>query len=97
MQKVEPSFRKFGTIVLAYVFGLIIGTAGIFPKGSEGYRLALQGEAVTSKSRVLEALIAEGKLSLKMIMVNNIAGVQDNIIFISAVDCFSSFAFFIEH
>ena len=33
--------RKFGTIVLAYLFGLIIGTSGIFPEGSEGYQTGI--------------------------------------------------------
>lgn len=70
--------QKLGTIVLAYAFGLIIGTAGILPKGSEGYRLALQGDAVLKKP-VLEALIAEGKAVPEDIMVNNISGIQDNI------------------
>lgn len=70
--------QKFGTIVLAYLFGLIIGTAGVFPKGSEGYRFALQGEGALKKP-VLEALIAEGKSVPEDIMVNNIADVQNNI------------------
>jgi len=70
--------QKFGTIVLAYLFGLIIGTAGVFPKGSEGYRFALQGEGVLKKP-VLEAIIAEGKAVPEDIMVNNIADVQNNI------------------
>ena len=52
--------QKFGTIVLAYAFGLIMGTAGIIPRGSEGFKLALQNEASLSKP-VLETLIAEGK------------------------------------
>jgi len=70
--------QKFGTIVLAYLFGLIIGTSGIFPKGSEGYRLALQNEP-SLKKPVLEALIAEGKAVPEDIMVNNIAGIQDTL------------------
>jgi uncharacterized membrane protein len=70
--------QKLGTIVLAYLFGLIIGTAGILPKGSEGYRLALQGDAALKKP-VLEALIAEGKAVPEDIMANNIAGVQENL------------------
>lgn len=70
--------QKLGTIVLAYAFGLIIGTAGFLPKGSEGYRLALQGDAVLKKP-VLEALVAEGKAIPEDIMVNNISGIQDNI------------------
>lgn len=70
--------QKFGTIVLAYLFGLIIGTSGVFPKGSEGYRLALQNEP-SLKKPVLEALIAEGKAVQGDIMVNNIAGMQDTL------------------
>jgi len=70
--------RKFGTIVLAYLFGLIIGTAGIFPEGSEGYKLALQNEPSLAKP-VLEALIADGKAVPGDIMVNNIKGLQDNL------------------
>jgi uncharacterized membrane protein len=70
--------QKLGTIVLAYLFGLIIGTTGIIPKGSDGYRLALQGEGVL-KRPVIEALIAEGKAVREDIMVNHIADVQNNI------------------
>lgn len=78
MCKKWPLLRKLGTIVLAYAFGLIIGTSGIFPKGSEGYRLALQGETVLPKA-VLETLIAEGKAEPGDVQVNNIVGVLDNI------------------
>jgi len=70
--------RKFGTIVMAYLIGLIIGTAGVFPKGSEGYRFALQGKPVLEKP-VLEALIAEGKAVPEDIMINNISGLQENL------------------
>ncbi len=70
--------RKFGTIVMAYLFGLIIGTAGIFPEGSDGYRLELQNEPYLEKP-VLEALIAEGKAVSGDIMVNNINELQDTL------------------
>ena len=70
--------RKFGTIVMAYLIGLVIGTAGVFPKGSEGYRFALQGKPVLEKP-VLEALIAEGKAVPEDIMINNISGLQENL------------------
>lgn len=33
--------NKVGTVVLAYAFGLILGTSGIFPEGTQGYKLAL--------------------------------------------------------
>src|SRR4030042_4381945 len=70
--------RKFGTIVMAYLFGLIIGTAGIFPEGSDGYRLELQNEPYLEKP-VLEALIEEGKAVSGDIMVNNINELQDTL------------------
>lgn len=70
--------RKLGTIVFAYGFGLLIGTLGIFPKGSDGYREALTGK-VTMETTALESLIAEGKAVPDDIMVNKIAGVQDKI------------------
>ena len=70
--------RKLGTIVFAYGFGLLIGTLGIFPKGSDGYREALVGKA-TMETAALESLIAEGKAVPEDIMVNKIAGVQDKI------------------
>jgi uncharacterized membrane protein len=70
--------RKFGTIVMAYLFGLIIGTAGIFPEGSDGYRLELQNEPYLEKP-VLETLITEGKAVSGDIMVNNINELQDTL------------------
>ncbi len=68
--------KKLGTIVLAYGFGLIIGTAGILPRGSDGYRFALQGESLLKKT-VLETLISEGKAVPDDITANNIADIQD--------------------
>jgi uncharacterized membrane protein len=72
--------HKLGTIVLAYGFGLLIGTLGIFPKGSEGYRLelAMTGDP-TLKKPVLETLISEGKAVPEDKVVNKIAGIQNNI------------------
>jgi uncharacterized membrane protein len=72
--------QKLGTIVLAYGFGLLIGTMGIFPNGSDGYRLALAetGDPALKKP-VLEALISEGKALPEDIMVNKIAGIRDNV------------------
>ncbi len=70
--------RKFGTIVLAYAFGLIIGTAGLLPHGSEGFKFALQNEHSLSKP-VLEALIAEGKAVPDDRVVNDILALQDAI------------------
>ena len=70
--------QKFGTIVLAYAFGLLIGTAGILPQGSEGFKFALQNEPSLSKP-VLEALIAEGKAVPGDRLANDILALQDGI------------------
>jgi len=65
-----------GSIVLAYGFGLIIGSTGILPQGSDGYKLALQGKASLPKTEV-EALISQGKATENDIFVNQIGTVQD--------------------
>lgn len=70
--------QKFGTIVLAYAFGLVIGTAGILPQGSEGFKYALQNEPSLSK-QVLEALIADGKAVPDDRVANDILALQDGI------------------
>lgn len=69
--------RKLGTIVLAYGFGLLLGTSGILPRGSQGYRLALQDDSVLKKG-ALETLISEGKAVPGDIIANNIADTQGN-------------------
>ena len=73
-------FQKLGAIVIAYLFGLIIGSVGILPEGSMGYKLALV-EKGTSKldGKVLDVLIAEGKAVAEDVEVNRICTVQDNI------------------
>ncbi|MDP4223029.1 MAG: DUF819 family protein [Bacteroidota bacterium] len=73
--------KKLGTIVLAYAFGLLLGTIGVFPKGSDGYKLALAdrpGEAALEVS-VIETLISEGKAVPQDLMVNKIASVKDSL------------------
>ena len=80
-------FEKLGMIVLAYGFGLIIGTAGLFPEGSDGYRQKRMGENVL-KASVLEELISEGKAVREDIIVNKIAGIQENIVKIAVLLAF---------
>jgi uncharacterized membrane protein len=70
--------KKLGSIVLAYGFGLILGSIGILPQGSEAYRLALQGELSLPKSEV-ETLLAAGTIGENDVYVNTIANVQDNL------------------
>jgi uncharacterized membrane protein len=68
--------QKIGTVVLAYAFGLLLGSSGIFPEGSHGYKLALQGRAALPGAE-MESLISSGAATLDDLWVNQIAGVQD--------------------
>jgi uncharacterized membrane protein len=70
--------RKLGTIVLAYGFGLLLGSSGIFPHGSEQYKIASLGKPPIP-ANVVEQLIADGKLPESDRFVNQIASAQDMI------------------
>ncbi|MDT8401188.1 MAG: DUF819 family protein [Bacteroidales bacterium] len=72
-------FKKLGTIVMAYFFGLIMGNVGILPKGSEAYRYALQGRAVLPSGEIDE-LITTGALAQLDLFVNQVYGLQDLIL-----------------
>ena len=72
--------QKIGTIVIAYLFGLMIGSVGILPQGSHGYKLALVERSVPKlDQKTLEGLILEGKAVPEDITVNRIGAIQDNI------------------
>lgn len=88
-------FEKLGMIVLAYGFGLFIGTAGLLPRGSDGFRYALMGESVL-KTEVLEKLIAEGKATQSDRIVNKIAGVQNNIVTLAILLAFPLIIFSLD-
>jgi uncharacterized membrane protein len=68
--------QKVGTIVLAYGFGLLLGSMGVFPEGSAQYRLLLQGKTAFSEKE-LGKLINDGVLTEEDRFVNRIATVQD--------------------
>ena len=70
--------QKLGTIVLAYGFGLFLGTVGLFPEGSHEYKLALQGRAALP-GKEIEKLINNGTLPVEDRFVNQIASLQDTI------------------
>jgi uncharacterized membrane protein len=69
-------FKKLGSIVLAYAFGLLLGTSGILPRGSDNYYLELHGKASMSGTQV-ESLIASGAIKDDDVFVNSIRKVQD--------------------
>lgn len=68
--------KKLGTIVFAYLFGLFLGSSGIFPEGSYQYKLALQGRAALPGTE-LEQLISNGTIPVEDKLVNQIAYIQD--------------------
>jgi uncharacterized membrane protein len=70
---------KLGSIVLAYGFGLLFGSIGLLPHGSDAYRMALQGRSALPDTEI-EALLASGTISQADISVNSIAAVQDMLI-----------------
>lgn len=79
MCKKWSGLKKLGSIVLAYAFGLILGSSGILPQGSEPYKLALQGRAALPGTE-MEALMAAGTISQGDSYVNSIASAQDMLV-----------------
>jgi uncharacterized membrane protein len=73
-----PLFKKAGCIVLAYGFGLILGTSGILPKGSETYKTALKGRHFIPESE-MQTMISEGKADENDFEANQVAAIQDMI------------------
>jgi uncharacterized membrane protein len=71
--------KKLGSIVLAYGFGLLLGSIGILPQGSDAYRLALQGRAALPDTE-MQALLASGTISQDDSYVNSIASTQDMLV-----------------
>ena len=74
-----PVLKKLGSIVLAYGFGLLLGSIGVLPQGSDAYHLALQGRAALPETELL-SLKAAGTITDKDIYVNHIASSQDLLI-----------------
>jgi uncharacterized membrane protein len=71
--------KKLGSIVLAYGFGIVLGSIGILPQGSDAYRLALQGKAALPKPEI-EALLASGTITQEDSYVNSVASSQDMLV-----------------
>src|SRR5450759_915460 len=71
--------KKLGSIVLAYGFGILFGSIGILPQGSDAYRLALQGRAALPDTE-MQSLLGSGTISQDDNYVNSIASAQDMLI-----------------
>lgn len=68
--------QKLGTISLAYGFGLLLGSIGLFPEGSNEYKQKLQGRAALPKNEI-ENMISNGTLPEEDRFVNQISSLQD--------------------
>ncbi len=79
MCKKWSGLEKLGSIVLAYGFGLLFGSVGILPQGSEAYRLELQGRAALPDTE-MQALLASGTISDSDVYTNSVASAQDILI-----------------
>ena len=78
MCKKWPILKKLGSIVLAYGIGLLIGTIGILPKGSDSYRSALHAKPAMPKTEI-EMMISQGTAEESDYFVNQIGTIQDNL------------------
>jgi uncharacterized membrane protein len=72
-------FKKLGSIVIAYGFGLLFGNLGILPSGSDNYMLIKEGRAAIPAAE-MELLFEQGELNDKDVYVNRIASIQDLIL-----------------
>jgi uncharacterized membrane protein len=70
--------KKLGSIVLAYGFGLLLGSTGILPEGSDAYKLALLGRAAIPSAEI-QTLITHGTISNSDLFINRMKSVQDMI------------------
>ena len=69
-------FKKLGSIVVAYAFGLILGNTGILPSGSSDY-LILKAERDSVPSDEIELLYEQGKIEEEDLLVNKIRSIQE--------------------
>jgi len=79
--------KKIGTIGVAYLVGLFIGSVGILPEGSPGYKLALAGRTSLPTSEITN-LIEKGTIDTDDEYVNQIATVQEYIPSIAVIIAF---------
>ena len=73
------AFKRIGSIVIAYAFGLLFGNIGILPSGSDEYLFAREGRAAIPSAEMLQ-LIDSGAVQEGDLFVNQIASVQDLIL-----------------
>jgi len=68
--------KRIGAVVIAYIFGLVLGNTGIFPAVSDAYNSLVQGKVALPADQA-QALFEQGKLTANDLLHNKIAFVQD--------------------
>lgn len=68
--------KKIGSIVLAYGFGLILGSSGILPAGSDAYKKELKGKACLPHKEMQE-LLEKNIIAPGDARANRVAFIQD--------------------
>jgi uncharacterized membrane protein len=71
--------NRVGTVVLAYLLGLIIGNIGIFPMPGSNFTELLAGRSFMPSEELMK-LFQTGNISESDIIANQIANIQDTII-----------------
>lgn len=70
--------HKIGAVVLAYIFGLIVGNMGIFPRASNQLKVVLEGKS-NLPDDTIHALLDQGAITSSDVVANQVASVQDTL------------------
>lgn len=73
--------NKIGTVVLAYIFGLIAGNIGIFPRASDQFKVILSGKS-NLPADTAEQLYQNGEILASDLTANRIASIQETLIYV---------------
>jgi uncharacterized membrane protein len=71
--------NKIGSVVLAYIFGLIVGNIGIFPRAGTEFKMILHGKASLPYSEA-NLLFDQGIITINDLISNQIASIQNTLI-----------------
>ncbi len=70
--------KKVGAVVLAYAFGMLMGSIGILPKASEGFRVILKNKSTLPAIQARQ-LFDDGLISATDLVANTISSIQTDI------------------
>ncbi len=77
--RISSVLNRIGSVVLAYIVGLIIGNIGILPSPGSEFRRLLAGRTFIAKNEIMDLFLA-GSVTSTDITANQIATIQDTII-----------------